>query len=248
MPTIFETAARENTGKSMLDSGGENGRHWQKPPLAEARPLVVWDKYGAAIETAAFLAEHLRPAHDVQAQFEEFAQLPENEREDWFTVTERFREHLGLESLGRDNVYNGENDLSQVYIYDVWGTDDTRRDWIYADDDRLTVIHIHTGADVRGGYGRPIFCRARGEYQVPVDLVAEFTVIEARGPDGTPLSDDKAMRLSERWIAGYSGHPQSAMERDVERFFEFTRTVDTCCALLKSGEVVKISAYAPGCY
>ena len=103
-----------------------------------------------------------------------------------------------------DNTYNHESDLDQVLQYTVWGLEDyPNRDWVYADsttadvnpdlsslgipydeeaDDiqlpvLLTVITVHTGCDVRGGYSDPLFCQADfSEYCVPFDTQIEWQV------------------------------------------------------------------------
>lgn len=55
--------------------------------------------------------------------------------------------------LGGDNTYNQENDLDQVFQFDLvecWG-------------ERYAIIQIHTGCDVRGGYTSPVVTRLYDE-------------------------------------------------------------------------------------
>ena len=246
---LFADASRYNSGKHFLDSGGANGRHWQKPPIEEkdfSAVLDVWrTEITGTIETAHFLSNHLNVDRDVQSGFEKWA-AEQDKDESWFELSERYaKEVLGLVQRARDNVYNGENDLTQVYIWEVYTPEDDRGDWIFADD-ALTVIFIHTGCDVRGGYSAPLFCRSNGEYVVPVDVCAEFYVVEARDADGDAIAE--TYTIDERWRSGWSSWPAGQLRDDVERVFTFTQTKTTVCAKLKSGEIVKIGVNAPGCY
>ena len=238
----FYAACRENTGSHFLDSGGAYGRHHENPPIDKNGPELVWSEYGVTIDTAHFLDSHLEIDIDIQEKWEKW----DNGRSDlsFFESGDKFMaEKMGYTCHARDNVCNGENDLSQVYVWEVWTDCETESDWIYPKGDCITVIYIHTGCDVRGGYGRPLFCRSGDhEYPIPVDLSAGFCIAESR------LDDNENRDLSEKWGIGYSSWPMGAMENDIERFFEFTRTIDTVCALLKSGDVVKIQAYMQGPY
>lgn len=241
---LFAAACRYNSGRHFLDSGDYYGRHHEKPPIAEDCNPVAVDIYtragrdadiSATIETAHFLAENYEVDHDLQARFENWQA---DEEGDWFTLAQKFCEASGLVSRARDNVYNGENDLSQVYIWEVWtDKDDESPEWIYAENPVVT-IHVHTGCDVRGGYSRPLFCRPRGEYAVAVDHVASYRITD---------SHFETEGLDERWQAGYSSWPAGQVRDDVERVFTHTIKGNSFIAKLKSGEVVRISAEMPFC-
>lgn len=245
---VFAKACRYNSGTHMLDSGGAYGRHWQNPAIERKdNPAVidVWrDEITGTIETAHFLAEHLEVDSDIQAQFDTWAAEQDGS---WFELSERFAtEVLGLVQRGRDNVYNHDNDLTQVFIWEVYTPEDDRaHEWIYSDE-ALTVIFVHTGCDVRGGYSAPVFCRPRGEYTVPVDVCAEFYVIDARDEDGEVMDAEK-WRLDEKWRAGYSAWPAGQLREDVARVFGFTKTESTVCVKLNTGELVKLGVASPVC-
>lgn len=234
---MFMDACRYNSGRHFLDSGGAYGRHHEKPPIAaDINPVKVevWERNGeydisSTIETAHFLREHLDVDFDIQNQFKEWM---EDQEGDWFELGERFcREVLGLHSRFRDNVYNGENDLSQVYVWEIWSP-------LYADES-LTVIYVHTGCDVRGGYSYPLFCRSSGEYAVPVDLCASYHVGDFRRWDG------ERYELDERWQAGYSSWPAGELRKDIERVFMNTVKQSSFIALLKCGAICEIHAEMP---
>ena len=235
---LFAAACRYNSGRHFLDSGDHYGRHHEKPPIAEdCNPVSVevWrNDISATIETAHFLAEHYEVDHEIQARFEEW----QGEREgDWFSLAQEFCEEMGLTSQARDNIYNGENDLSQVYIWEVWTEEEKPSDWLFSENP-LVTIHVHTGCDVRGGYSRPLFCRPRGEYAVAVDHVASYRITE---------SHFETEGIDERWQAGYSSWPAGQVRDDVERIFTHTVRDGSFIAKLKSGEIVRISAEMPFC-
>lgn len=237
-------AFRHNTGKNFLDSGDYYGRHYDKPSITNDTPLVSIDTWKsevtATIETANFLAEQCEVDFDLQAKFEEWVALEENSDLSWFEAGETFAtEVLGLMQLARDNTYNGENDLSQTYVWEVYSEND-KGDWIY-DDDAIMVVYAHTGCDVRGGYAYPLFMRCQGDYSIPTDLCAEFRISEAR-LNGEELDDSETQELDEKWQCGYSSCPSYQFSNDIERVFEFTKTIDSVVVKLKSGEIAKVYA------
>jgi hypothetical protein len=249
MTKNFEAIAkafRHNTGKHFLDSGGAYGRHHEKPPISEESPMVTIDIWrndvSACIETAHFLSETCEVDFDLQNQFEEWVGLEENSDLSWFEAGEKFAtEVLGLYQSARDNTYNGENDLSQDYVWEVY-TEDESSDWIYADN-ALFVCYAHTGCDVRGGYAYPLFLRCGGDYAIPMDLTAEFYISEGR-LNGEEIERDELQNIDEKWQNGYSSNPAYQMSKDIERVFGFTKTKDSVIVKLNTGEIVKIHATA----
>ena len=232
----FAALCRENTGRHMLDSGGAYGRWHEKPAIVEECPAITLDIYGkdvtASIETAHFLAEHYEVLDDIQSEFESWTVDREG---DWFSLASDFMAERGCKSRARDNVYNGECDLTQVYVWEVWTPEDSHQDWLY-NDDAITVIHVHTGCDVRGGYSSPVFCRGVSDYNIAVDHVAEYVITESHYD-----VEDR----DERWRCGYASYPAGEMMRDIDRIFTHTVKDNTFIARLTSGEVVRIAAFMP---
>lgn len=248
----FLRYCRYNSGRHMLDSGGAYGRHWEKPAIAEKCPPVVCEARNvkwkgengidvcATIETGHFLADKFNVDREVQAQFDEWAAERD---ETWFESCETFcAEVLGLVKAASDNVYNGEQDLSQVYQWSVWRPAESNGDWIY-DDEALTVIFIHTGCDVRGGYSAPLFCRTNGEYVVPLDLCAEFFADSGTDAEGNELTPDELRDIDEKWRSGYHSHPASAVADDCAEVLESAATYFV--ARLKTGETVRVVPSVP---
>ena len=145
----------ENTGKHFLDSGGANGRNWQRnqgltPDVLDSLPSATleiseWDGEYELIPTINlyhFLTQQL----DLDALCEEFNSAPV---EDWdgpaYGVSEAGGDWLtanGFELGNTHNSYNWESSLSQV----IQWTEATR------DGEEYILLQIHGGADVRGGY------------------------------------------------------------------------------------------------
>ncbi len=242
--TFFD-AVREDTGSHFLDSGNAYGRHHEQPPVELAEPAVTWDKRwmdcSATIETAHFLTQAFEIRDDLNAEFDVMS--TEDDESSWFVLGDAFMLGQGYHQHARDNVYNVENDLSQVYIWEVWTRNEDEANWVYADD-AVVVLYVHTGCDVRGGYSRPYFAETNGEYTVPFDLCAGYHVEAGRDEDGDPLSDDDCRRIDFTWQCGYS-YPMGQVEEQVKRWFPYLSGADSRVALLESGEIVKIRAAMP---
>jgi hypothetical protein len=250
----FANACRENTGAALGDSGDAYGRHWEDPNVPnEDVGILSWDEgCSATINTAAYLNDRFEIDRAIQKKWETYnGKHPDY---DWFESGKHFMESIGYTSSACDNVYNQENTLSQVFIYEVWlDKDGDPDDYWNATDNAVVVIHIHTGCDVRGGYGRPIFCKAKGDYCIPMDLSAEYVAEKLPGPPVDPrqlmlpmeLPTEEWMDLQEideHWQCGYSNYPYGQLENDVEEWHEDTRTRDSVEVTLKTGKRILVRA------
>jgi len=154
----FKDLTRQNTGTHFLDSGGENGRHWQQGEAptelfstidANVGSDSMW---GCMINTGEFLDERLEILEELNGEFDRFSELEENEKSSWFELVEAFKERKGWASLVRDNTCNGETDLSQEFIFEVFATDgDDTKDWIYEGDFRRITARIFE-ADIQSPF------------------------------------------------------------------------------------------------
>lgn len=153
-----------NTGVALCDSGGDDGRHWQRNkrdyPTIDAikkAPEVEVDAVDVAGDSADMvptvsLFHYLTNALTLDETCEAFNALPcdDWDSEDAYGVSvaqvEWLRSH-GLTIKGTWNSYNGESNLSQV----VQGAS------VAVEGDALEyptyiLLQVHQGADVRGGY------------------------------------------------------------------------------------------------
>lgn len=240
---VIAAACRYNSGRHFLDSGDHYGRHHEKPPIAADRPAAIFDVWrdtvdGGTIETAHYLAERCTHLDELQSAFEQFA---ESNSDDWFNCCTEFMTERGYTCHARDNVYNAENDLTQVFVWEVWTQNEDEPDWVWADD-AVCVVYIHTGCDVRGGYSFPVFLEHDGEYAAPIDWCCQFAIVEARGMD-----DDECRAIDERWQIGYASYPFSEVRERVKRWFPWTLSADrtSICAVLDNGCAVRIAVSTP---
>lgn len=250
----FAAACRENTGMALCDSGGAYGRSYEQPPVkGDGNAILRWDEgCPATMETSQYLADHYEINRELQKEFEVWeAEVGEegNKKHEgsWLAIGEDFLEGHDKKYILRNggNIYNGEYDLTQDFAYRIFDTaEEDNQDWIYTHDNTIVVINVHTGCDIRGGYGRPLFCTSLCDYSFPDGLRAEYIIDECR-LDGEVLDGQDVFDLSESWQSGYTPWPYGELEDDVERWFEWTRTRDTVVVLLTSGHLCRIRAVAP---
>jgi hypothetical protein len=180
---------KENTGRHMLDSGGAYGRNWEQNQgrdfAEEQESYVEFRAFGDSLEICVthnlyhWLNERLEYDPRMQAMFDKYAELPQNEDESWLTLMEEFAKRLGGKGIYGEgepmtiNTHNGEDLLSQTIQYtyfeilDIYGPPSlTKR----ADTLELIVeggdyvlLQVHGGCDVRGGYTAPKAFRVSGD-------------------------------------------------------------------------------------
>tara|TARA_R110002073_G_scaffold323057_1_gene500023 strand:+ start:29 stop:754 length:726 start_codon:yes stop_codon:yes gene_type:complete len=155
----------ENTGTHMCDSGGDNGRMWQRNANKciadfenEPEELYQYDpKYNEIHRTVSvfhYLTHNLE-INDICFRFNEINTNPDNHNADTKTdifiygVSSDAWQDLIMSNLSKEvevsrswNTYNGESDLSQI----LQGAN------IIINDEHYVLIQIHGGADARGGY------------------------------------------------------------------------------------------------
>lgn len=147
----------ENTGKSMLDSGGAYGRNWERNQGATLDlfwelPPATWEKgYGVTLNSWRYCFNRLSytdTAEQLTEQFRKWEQEDYDNRNPWSCLDqETYLEEIGAENLRGFNTYNWETNLGQV----LQGYEFTLKD------DPWVLLQVHGGCDVRGGYTRPAF-------------------------------------------------------------------------------------------
>ena len=157
----FARLCRTNTGSHFLDSGGAYGYHYQKPlPKENDNPVTLRLGYSREEVECSLSLAHVLYAfckntpeiESLQAEFEAFAKLPENEEESWLANIEEFLEsHECVSEVHTFNSYNGDSDLDQVlqgifFTLHVCGEKHGRA---------CIAVQPHCGCDVRGGYPKP---------------------------------------------------------------------------------------------
>lgn len=162
----------QSTGRSLCDSGGIYGRHWERnagKTLEDFRdaPEVTMDfRFGVevTIDVFHFLSKALVYDDEMQDRYYEFVEsLEEDADEDadeWGFIAHlqaaspqemdsgQNTDYLRDEARGTCyNTYNGEDALSQVIQHTAFEYDG----------EEYIALRIHQGCDVRGGYTEPLF-------------------------------------------------------------------------------------------
>ena len=117
-----------NTGSHMLDSGGDEGRHWQrnaKKTLADfmAEPYATIDpEFGdSSLSLFHYMSEYLIFNEGLTLNFEEFAKdFPE---EPWLVIIEKWLDDLGIEEAGE--FYSEARWSFNTYNFDLWRVNQT---------------------------------------------------------------------------------------------------------------------------
>ena len=231
----YAALCRENTGAGMCDSGDAYGRIYDRPPVEEGLAQLIsrWDSKdeSPSMSTAAYLAGMFPIDRGWQGNWEKFDRAHGDLG--WFESADAFMASLGYVRLAKDNTYNGESDLDQCFVWSVWAKPDPgNRGWGETEDgvwsyDRewwylgalVTVIHVHTGCDVRGGYGRPAFnTRSDWEGVLCSGFCFGYRAESGTRADGTALDQDELDVISDRWSTGYSNCPWYQMKNEIEEF------------------------------
>lgn len=150
----------ESTGIHMLDSGGGNGRMWQRNQMKSiedfiAEPRIVLSDCGAIVSVFHLFSTLLEHDEEMQVVIDKVAE--DNPKESWFEIRELAMRELhtadGFTFENGYNTYNHENILSQ----DFEGSEG-----VDEDSDPVLIIMLHNGADARGGYTSPYAFRYKG--------------------------------------------------------------------------------------
>ena len=148
----------ENTGTHMLDSGGANGRGWQRNQKKtiedfenEQDEVYQLDAKYKEIYRTVSVFHYLTNNLEIDNICEHFNNL-QNAFDNWdadadvygvsFQAFEYLQNNFDIEVQRSWNTYNGESDLSQI----LQGAN------ITINDEEYILIQIHNGADARGGY------------------------------------------------------------------------------------------------
>lgn len=135
---------RENTGIHFLDSGGENGRAYQKNQAREiifGEPLEFEEGYGITIPIQDYMYAHFEIDEFCEAMNGE---IQGNDTLYWIEeVYEYLSEKYELTTFRElSNTFNYDNNLSQNFAFKV----------IELYGEFYCLFQLHNGADIRGGY------------------------------------------------------------------------------------------------
>jgi hypothetical protein len=229
----FKSLVRQNTGKHMMDSGGDNGRHWQQP--IPKQPVTVTKGYNngldVSISTADFLEAHL----EIDVKLTKW--LRKQDANNYSEYAEALAEKLQLTVLCSDNTYNSENDLDQNFQFSAIGPKGA--DWFYESDGCYIIVETHNGADIRGGYSDPVVCKLKSDQFLDWNCGAVFT----KYTDADGIAHD-AYEMGEQYSIGYQSAPIYHLNEAIAEVIEVSG-IDFKVKL-KNGATVKGYIYAHG--
>lgn len=170
---VISELLRENTGKHFLDSGGAYGRNWERNQLIESFDNLPshtvnfrYDYIDYTRNIYHFLVNCLEYDHNLTRSLMAINRLTANvhypdywngldKYSSWYELLEYWFKYHDYEIIHSDNIYNQENNISQVFQY--WGFNPELE---FSNGDLYDISHIvlmiHNGCDVRGGYTSPI--------------------------------------------------------------------------------------------
>jgi hypothetical protein len=150
---LIYSMLKTNTGINCMDSGGDNGRMWQRNAIkslndfkAEPAVSITFDSY---LDVTFSVFHHLTKTLELDNYCQRFNKLKcENWDGDYYGTSDnqcKWLDNHGFEvDKHRDsfNTYNWDSNLSQV----LQGT------FLKNGIDCYVLLQVHGGADVRGGY------------------------------------------------------------------------------------------------
>lgn len=160
----------QNSGISILDSGGQNGRGWQTAKKAvEESGQTAAEYFNSLPEVKAHISRidengigefdyvSVNVFHTLRdnttfdaeedAKFNAWRELPDNQDTSELQTAYNYAEEMGWTDVETHYTYNWENMLSRdVHWTEGEGPDGVRR----------ALVSIHTGADARGGFSTPV--------------------------------------------------------------------------------------------
>jgi len=143
-----------NTGKHFLDSGGAEGRHWQRNQRKtiedfnnEAEEKFLFDAKYKEIYREVSVFHYLSSLEidQICETFNEINSKANNWESDFYGVSweaENYLNTFEIDNFRSWNTYNGDCDLSQTL---QGATMEIEGEFYF-------LIQIHGGADIRGGY------------------------------------------------------------------------------------------------
>lgn len=164
---IIENMLKENTGINFMDSGGSNGRAWQRNQGVDfaSQPEVEvdyeWMNEGDRIDftidlyhflnnnlTSDEITDEFNSRFNVMNDWDGYGYGLSIDASDWLASCFNLK---GSDlSDGWYNSYNGESNLSQIIQFRYIGNG-------------YVILQVHNGCDVRGGYTDAKLFKLQGE-------------------------------------------------------------------------------------
>jgi len=172
---IIAKMLKENTGRSILDSGDHYGRHYERNQSREFEnekevSLTLQFKY---IDYTKNIYHFLCNALDYNKGLTNSFYHFESKHSDkfkydssWDNTIAEWLKYKKYHVICSDYTYNQENMLSQDFIYTLVSKEETRHSDLY--DAEFCILQIHNGCDARGGFTSPKI------FGVDVDMIFDY--------------------------------------------------------------------------
>lgn len=223
---VIAEMLRENTGTHFLDSGGDNGRHWQRNQGRqfdrehECSLTFRWGYPEVTINVYHFLAQHLEYNAELDGRFQRWAEDREDTcwLQDMQVWVESRPDAAGIYGEGEPvtvNTYNGEDLLSQTLQFVYWTDADGAH----------VLLQVHGGCDVRGGYTRPRAFDVRTDLECEgVGIFDNCRATIAPDPDTLPGRPDDHVQT----LPGFERHVETPGQRRDRARDVYWTTDDGC--------------------
>jgi hypothetical protein len=152
----------ENTGTHFLDSGGSNGRMWQRNAMKTLEDFKnepeAWFDGGEYpdVSKSAFwhLVNNLEHDAGLTAAYHAFAEAYPDES--WLEINELWLNKLGVPEEGGDFYSESRWSFNTYNFPDNWLVNQTLQGSFFGmGGNEYLILQVHGGADVRGGYTKP---------------------------------------------------------------------------------------------
>ena len=220
---VIAKMLKENTGRSILDSGDHYGRHYERNQSREfdnESPVSLTFKYNIDYTKNIhhFLCEALEYNKGMTNSFYHFESKHSEEFEydtSWDKSIAEWLKYKKYHSICSDYTYNQKNMLSQDFIYNLVSSNDNRHDDLY--DAEFCILQIHNGCDARGGFTQPKI------FDVDIDMLFDYNqgYITCENPNNRHVwyTDD-----SYRW---YSDNNYSDKRLDEYGYMEYQEWIES---------------------
>lgn len=241
----FTTLVRQNTGSHCMDSGGANGRHWQRPAIKKDSWLSFYEykdgefDVSASLNLVSFLDAHLEIDQKLTKKLH--ATIKKQTGPIYYSgAAELLADLTGLKVINSDNSYNHDNDLTQDIQFSAVSDQD---EW-YFSDKTLIVLETHNGADIRGGYSDYVVCKPLNDDMSGFfDQVCGISILSGKDSSGKVLDREACQALDEKFQVGYTSNPSYAFSKQVAKVLTKKKKsgeYDKLTVLLKTGETVVV--------
>lgn len=206
----------ENTGRSMLDSGGAYGRAWERNQGLTAsdflaRPAVTVDADGEiTVDMFNYLNDRLVFAPDMHTAWVAFDS--ERPNMSWGESLDEWLDSLGVESEGAEGFYSDARWDFNTYNFDTYLNGTFQGVKFVFDGVEYLALQVHGGCDVRGGYTAPVIFTGDME-----SLVWGLTGVTLRCPESDCdfYADFQGGRLEDTYLGDSLANPNMLIEIDV---------------------------------